>query len=146
MEAVELVKKYAPDKTRVMIFLSPSEATTETLFQSKKANIYPITEQRQDGYSSRVSNFIVNYSPNLQIGDVIFLPTQPDQLVLPFDFPGDNYKYPIMVVVRLCGKFDLSEIENTPSGITALRLDAHGSGRSGYCAKTSKIWAFDNLK
>ena len=134
-EAIELIKKYVPNKTRVMIFLPGKQAKTETevLFITNKAHLYPVTDKVQDSISSHVSNFIVNYSSDLETGDVIFLPTKPEMLLLP------PYEYPIMVVLKLCGRFDLKEIESTKSGITAFRLEAQGHGASDYCAKTRAI-------
>jgi len=143
--AIKLIKKYAPYKTRVMIFLpnkNLSQATTEALFLSNKAHLYPVTDQLQDSLSSQVSNFIVNYSPNLKTGDVVFLPTDPEALLLRPSLPvgfqvGFQFiEYQKMIVLKLCNQFRFSAIESTPSGITAFRLKALGNGISDdYCEK-----------
>jgi len=137
-QAIKLIKKYAANKTRVLIFLL-APATTETLFLSNKAHIYPVTEQIQDSLSSQISNFIVNYSPNLKIGDVIFLPTEPEKLLLKSNFPGDNNKYQIMIVLKLCDQFNLRKIESTKNGITAFRLKTLENGTSDYCERARAI-------
>jgi hypothetical protein len=136
-DAIKLIKKYAPDKTRVMIFLLYQE-TTEALLLSNKAQIYPVTEPLQDSVSLQVSNFIVNYSPNLQTGNVVFLPTEPKELLLP-KLPGNYNYYQIRIVLKLCNRFSFSAIENTPSGITAFRLKTLENRTSDYCEKVRAI-------
>jgi hypothetical protein len=144
-EAIELIKKYAANKTRIMIFLSSknfSQATTEVLFLSNKAHLYPVTDQLQDSLSFQVSNFIVNYAPNLQVGDVIFLPTQPKELTLrPYIAAGFQFvdEFQKKIVLKLCNQFSLSVLESTPSGITAFRLEAPGNRASNYCSKTRAL-------
>jgi len=141
VEAIKLLKKYAPKKKRVMIFLpnkNLSQATTEALFLSNKAHLYPVTDQLQDSVSLQVSNLIVNYSSNLQTGDIVFLPTNPKmlllqpllQLLLPVGFQFIEYQK--VVVLKLCNQFRLRAIERTKSGVTAFRLDALDNGISYY--------------
>jgi hypothetical protein len=112
---------------------------------SNKAHLYPVTDQLQDSLSLQVSNLIVNYSSNLQTGEIVFLPTNPKQLLLqpmlqpmlPVGFQFIEYQK--VVVLKLCNQFRLSAIENTKSGITAFRLDGLDNGTSDYCEKVRAI-------
>lgn len=140
-EAVELIERYIPDKSRVMLFVPNDQSViaTEALFLSRKGHTLPITDQLQDSISSQISNFIVNYPPNLKKGDVIILPTKPEMLLFMPLRPEDNvyfHAYQYLVVMRLCASFNLKEIEHTSTGLTAFRLKSKETGISGYCAQT----------
>ena len=142
-EAIKLIQKYASSNSRVMIFLPGKEATTEALFLSHKAHLYPVTDKVQDSLSTKVSDFIIDYPLNFQINDVIFLPANPQELLirpsLPAADPEFIHEYPRMVVLNLCNQFSLEEIESTQSGVTALSLQSLGDGTSDYCAETKTL-------
>jgi hypothetical protein len=142
-EAIKLIQKYASSNSRVMIFLPGKEATTEALFLSHKAHLYPVTDKVQDSLSTKVSDFIIDYPLNFKINDVIFLPANPQELLirpsLPAADPEFIHEYPRMVVLNLCNQFSLEEIESTQSGVTALSLQSLGDGTSDYCAETKTL-------
>lgn len=143
-EAVKLIETYLPDETRVMLLVPNAHfaSATEALFLSGKAHILPITDQIQDSISSQISDFIVNYPTDLKKGDVIVLPTEPEMLLyMPLRAADDKYfyAYQYWIVLRLCGSFDLKEIENTSTGLTAFRLKAQGNGTSAYCAQVGAL-------
>ena len=128
------IEEYAADKPRVLVLL-PSLTTTEVLFLSDKAQIYPISEQVRDGLSGQISDLILNYSPDLHRGDVIFLPENPMDLALGTNgVPGENAKYQIILVSKLCALFSFKQVGMSQDGVIAFRLAAHGSDATNYCA------------
>jgi hypothetical protein len=143
--AISLIQKYAAAQPRVLIFLpnrNGSRATTEALFLSNKAHLLPVTDQLQDAVSPQVSSFIINFKPDLHAGDVVFLPSNPKELMVASSLDvelRDISEYQKAVVLKLCGKFNLVEIKRTESGVSVFRLDLPESGTSNYCAQVKEL-------
>jgi hypothetical protein len=145
-EAVKLIRKYAPNQTRVTAFFTLN-GTTQALLMAKKGQLYPISEPIEDSLSpDTIRAALDGPNPN-QIGDIIFLASNPkylakntdDKCQTPMNIVYSDscsvYTVPLQLVAQICSRFGMSEIESTPNGAVAMRLTAPGSGTSDYCQR-----------
>ncbi|MBT6618829.1 MAG: hypothetical protein HOB41_02995 [Gemmatimonadetes bacterium] len=70
--ALELIGRYATDKTRIALFLSP-EHTTETLMLSQKSHIFPMSNPKQDDLLPSGHARALDYEHQWQPDDYLFI-------------------------------------------------------------------------
>jgi len=145
-DAVYLIDKYAGDRTNVTVFLS-NDLTTESLLLSNKGNTYLINHPLEDDLNAQVSQYIYDNPPKLHVGDMIFLASDPGQLLIHDDniqtdvaitiFP--HYKdFQQQLVLRLCEEFSFEKVEATLHGVTAFQLRPPGKP-SDYCTRLKAL-------
>jgi len=137
-DAVYLIRKYAGEQTSVTVFLS-NDSTTETLLLSNKIHTYLIDHPSENILSAQVRQFIYDHAPTLHIGDMIFLASDPSQLLLqdqvaPIQFAQDM-ELQQQLVLQLCEQFSFEKVEATLHGVTAFVLRPVGSEPSDYCIR-----------
>ena len=107
-DAAALMEKYAPTKRRVPIFLQ-NDTEVEALLMVRKTQMWPIAYHSQDALLPRALKAALDFDAPLAVGDVIFV--------------GPGVVAPALEISEaLSRKFELAEIEKTPSGIRALRI------------------------
>jgi len=107
-EAVDLVEKFAGDKSRVAVFLS-SDDTTEVLMLTKKTHVFPFNYALQANLLKSEQQRILNFAHALKEGDIIFV-------------SKDYSDLQARVVFRLQREFRFVPREVTPHGIVAFEL------------------------
>jgi hypothetical protein len=146
-DAVYLIRKYAGDKTSVTVFLS-NDSTTESLLLSNKIHTYLINHPLEDDLNAQVSRFIFNHPPKLQIGDMVFLASDPSQLRMNDEnilkFSGsvqyEQYReFQQQLVLLICEQFSFEKVEATSHGVTAFRLAPFGNKPSDYCIRLKAL-------
>ena len=70
--ALELIGRYATDKTRIALFLHP-EHTTETLMLTQKSHIFPISNPKQDDLLPSAHARALAYKHQWQPDDYLFI-------------------------------------------------------------------------
>lgn len=111
-EAIQEIKKYAPQENRVLVFISP-EMTTEVYMLSKRSNVFPLSNPDQDGILRSNLARVENFPYDINDGSL---------LVIEVD---ENTLMPIQQVAvdRLERSFNLRLLEKTECGLAAYRLD-----------------------
>jgi len=107
-EAVDLVEKFAGDKSRVAIFLSADD-TTEVLMFTRKTHVFPFNYALQANLLKSEQDRVVNFAHSLKEGDIIFI-------------SKDYSDLQARVVFKLQKEFRFVPREITPEGIVAFEL------------------------
>jgi hypothetical protein len=130
-EAVDLILKYSPGKKDVTIFISP-EKMTEILILANRVHSFPIADMEEDNVSSSNSKRILNYDPGLKENDIVYLAEDPAI------YKRIHNDLEIELINNLCSKFSFQEIEHSPDGIAAMKLE-HLINIDPYCETIAKI-------
>jgi len=107
-EAVDLVERFAGDKSRIAIFISADD-TTEVLMLTKKTHVFPFNYALQANLLKSEQERVLNFAYSLQEGDIIFV-------------SKDYSDLQARVVFRLQKEFSFVPREVTPGGIVAFEL------------------------
>ena len=107
-EALKLIEKYAKDKKRISIFIDP-DATTESLYLSHKAHVFPTQYSRQEEICPSAKARVLNFKHNLKPGDFIFV-------------ARESSEFQEEIVSGLQRQFKFIVREKTPSEIFAIEL------------------------
>jgi hypothetical protein len=127
LEALELLKEYAPAQEDATVLLS-NVNTTEILMMSGRAQQLPINDLVADSISPRITARILQSGLGLQPTDVILIAHDPvfyrDQLYGQLE---------IQVLSQICQAFALHELKHTLHGVAAVLLEPYNGSPSSYC-------------
>ena len=137
-DAVTMIGKYSPDGNQVVVFLQSNELT-EVMWLSEKSHVFPISHPVEDAISPPVSSLIINYPAGLKIDDVIFVDSDPRQLAEKYNYIYYYREVQLILLRKICLEFGLQPIEETSTGISAMRLQDPGDVESSYCIEVQKL-------
>ncbi len=123
-EVIYLVKKYAPDKQRIQLYVEP-DIGIEALMLTRKGNIYAVSDPIQDDLTPSARRQAMKLEPAPQVGDILFLSKDGVRL------------HPLQrdILGNLCRGFYFTELESTAHGYHAVRLDPAQGGPSDCIAR-----------
>lgn len=131
-DALQLIQKYAPGQATVALFMD-NTTTTETLFLAKKNHTFPMNDPIEDLISPTLTKQVEAYQDQLQLNDIIFAVDPAVYLT------GDYNTLLVHLIRKVCNEFTLQELEQSPHGVTALKLVKNSPDTGPYCSQVRTL-------